>query len=823
MANKNTTKMASVVDNQILQNDVPASIDNSTSEYLGTLMDFKIANVSHLQDHPTLDVRTGYPLYLETKTYRLVIYSNLTVFVFNYSSNVDRDFQKKYSQSISISNIAKLTSINTIDKLYAISLDSNKINVTTFTINDSAITKAYSFHIYTPSSFTVSTTQINYIYADSYIHVVGNYVLSNSSKIPLYYRVNEAGSFIEDSLGLNTTSNYSQIGETLYFINSLSVTDFMFVSNDKFGSWDKTTYSVGNNYTSLPSILDFTTIYHYHFSKLREWTLSPSSRKIASFELAVIDNALTFYSHNYIFRRFLNNSQYTYEIKTTDELFGWNVYNIYKDTFINVIPDLSDGALISISDVRSTIWQSLIAKTGNYHGGFDWYYPTGYAELNNETCEIAISDSKSLYVVILTRNLSYFYNMNTTTIDSLVLNNIRINHVAGDSKFVYQLSGYIIRNTTDSVEINVQPILVKPDSDNFMFNTTSLYYVDTKVSVIPTRNFIGVGSNYIEFSVWFEIPFCAIIDTFSGLKYVDLKAELLISEKMENGTYIVHYFDMDVIDNSFYDYNFNLETRLAVSNALLDEIAIRIDNLEINPYAITFQRPFSNITIIDKITNKTIYNSTDVLFSDPLAITTIDRYEFHLSFYSNLDKFGLDFNLVNVFVNDSEVNSEDIRILSDDAKIVVKDFADNVLYNTTINKEQNGSYIKIGLDIAQVIINNRYNFTINFFLIKNDTTIYYQVPDSQSIVLRLALGSYRYRVEYANGTEIFDKNVTISYAKSIDIGVPVGFPSIPPSISPTVLNLIIIFVIGILFFVGTIAIIVFFRKQSSKSRRLRYY
>jgi len=140
----------------------------------------------------------------------------------------------------------------------------------------------------------------------------------------------------------------------------------------------------------------------------------------------------------------------------------------------------------------------------------------------------------------------------------------------------------------------------------------------------------------------------------------------------------------------------------------------------------------------------------------------------HFSFYSTIDFFGLDFGLVKLYINGTRITTASPAVASKIVDIVVRDFANVVLYNATLNLSISGVYLDIGLPIAAIVVKNVYDTTATFSLERNNVTITYTLPSDASMVLRLATGNY---TEIVRVGGVIVQNTTLSFSS----GHPEGF------------------------------------------------
>jgi hypothetical protein len=131
-------------------------------------------------------------------------------------------------------------------------------------------------------------------------------------------------------------------------------------------------------------------------------------------------------------------------------------------------------------------------------------------------------------------------------------------------------------------------------------------------------------------------------------------------------------------------------------------------------------------------------------------------------FYSNIDLLGLDFGLCSTYINGTQVTTEDIRVLSPTANITVKDFANVTLKTQIINKSRDGIYIKMGLDIATISFFNNYTHNVVLVVTRGNVVNSFTLAPGFTLQRRLAMGAYKYEVDYENGTMLYEKTISFS-------------------------------------------------------------
>lgn len=544
-----------------------------------------------------------------------------------------------------------------------------------------------------------------------------------------------------------------------------------------------------------------------------------------------------------------NSSGYTWypvQYKVTS-MFSMGTTRIGQGNFFHAITDLGRGIFVMQTDSYLNQYVQDEIVTTEPAGFFDLFMPISIDIMKSEGLKkgsilrIGFASRGSMWVAQFSDRSVDIFSIGTTHVLGVLINRAYITHDSGTKYFRYKLSGTLERNpnTADEiVEVGIYPVYVGarelfgimiPFSTISREIYSSGFYSTNQIigfKIIPVQNFIGFGNRFIDFSIEFDSEMLFGTVTSSLYEIVNIILHAVVYEKYANGTYSQAYLSSNspvpttAIASFIMSFDYDLQTTIIIQNShLLDELHVFVGEQEFNPYNVIFDMPTMSVVVTDKYTLETLYNESSVLFADPIVLNIPSKYEFYVSYFSTLDKFGFSFDLVSTFINGTEVSTEFIRVLTPSAEIVIKDFANAVLENTTVNRFLNGSYIKIGLDIAQVIISNQYsNRTIDFYLTRGETTIYYQVPSSTSFILRLALGDYEYLIEDATtGEVLFDDTVSIGAAITLSF----GFTNITPE--NVYLTSLIDYILYMVLFGAIIGLMVFLTLRSRntlKAKRL---
>jgi hypothetical protein len=668
------------------------------------------------------------------------------------------------------------------------------------------------------------------IYQTPYSYIAGKF-RDGTTNIPFGYSLDGSFSIVQDFTNVSiSTTDCLIFDDAILSLQPSSIVIYSFsLTNKHVFMVDGSSKIVYNN-TIEQIPLSYVPAY-FRVSKPFNWVIAGT---VTYFYETLIWNYLTTTFNTY--RLFVNYSTdygvfYTIE---KDQNIGFLPQQIESDVTIKIMTDLSDGVVLFGQDTRFKIWQTWFISSGSRSGlFFDIYIPyklITYEEVSNrESFEIWFGDSRGLFFAAFNANDSGILDYGNSSVNKIVSQQCHVSHAQGTSNFQYTISGYLERNSTNICEIGIIPLYAQPTGNpNFpdptMLSVSSLYTFDNNIDggiiLQPSENFRGIGSNIIEFQVRFDADYCPLSVDYLGLKYIALNIYYLAWEKYDNGTYTQKLLKTTFTAKSaLFMYSFALESAITIQDShMLDELHVFNNGIEYSAYNLVFTAPNASLLVTDKFTNETLYNA-GTWFSDPIKLPIAAKYEFWLRYYSTLDNLGFPWELVQTYINGSQVTTENIRVLSPNANIVVKDFSNTVIKNLTINRYIDGNYINIGLPIASIILSNQHDFTVDFFLTRNQKTIYYQLPPDTQIILRLALGKYTYIVMDLNGTEIEKKDIEF---KSNDIpSITLGKKTIPEAQPiPTELN-IIIAVISIAGITGAgIVLASAFKKQGKPGKKL---
>lgn len=632
-------------------------------------------------------------------------------------------------------------------------------------------------------------------YDSTIIDIHGKYV-NDTTDIPFIYTLDYSGTSVTvtDTMQLNTTSHWMNFDDIILKVRNEAFGNYYIITNQRFLYTDIP--QTANFYIneSLPFTLPYSL--RNDFSNFGAWeTPGDYYEDLAFVVVTKLQISPTIDLDSTIIRWNKTGIATNPNVEFINVQYGILSRVLTGNTILSTTPDFSDGNYVFGLDHDANVWNTYSISTGDPSPFlFDVYFPYDILYITASEVELIFADSRGLWIAQFTSSVESIYGIGTVDFDYVQISTMEIEHRRGVDYFEITAYGSMHRNMTDAVQFGIVPYVLEFPGLGIGFSTTDVsYFFQEEVIIDPIQNFQGYMTQYGDFFVKFKCVYSPIFSpTVLNGTVLDVSISFVAYEIFGNGTYAQAYLEDTNIRAAVLEYEYSLETAIQIEDShLLNELHVFAGGTEYDPYSFYFTSPDELILMTDKITGDVLYNDT-LVFSDPLIVPIPSKYEFFISYFSTLDKFGFSFDLVDTFVNGTEVNTESVRILSPDAIITVQDFAGEVIENITINKYQNGTYIKIGLDVAQIIVSNQYNYTINFYLTKGSSTIYYQLPGETAIYLRLALGEYRYRVTDTEGNELVDKNVTFTNAQTISIGVlTTDIPILPEFQGITVLDLIV--------------------------------
>jgi hypothetical protein len=687
------------------------------------------------------------------------------------------------STSIASFNIEHLVTTSTnIFYLCGYDTSDDTIGIRSFTVYpNGTISETRQTTIYNPLNFTgISQTSIEmFIFDPEPYLLVGGYYTNNSNDIPFLYKVSSDFSSIEDYILLNSSETYYQnFNDTILYtpVRESGGNVLTIITNKDILRYTYSTTTIDSR-EDLIEPIQYTTM-DTHFTRK---TGSAGSSGYQSFGYIQYDLFGTVTFDAYTVKRYQVGIEYAYNFTLNDQVPSLEMELFQEENYIGCLPDFADGIITVGFDNYFETWNDFLFDTGVTGGILDVHFPIGIGSLVGEQLiEIAFGNTKGLWIATLSIDDDGVLEIGNSRILQISSTNALITHDRGTSNFRYRVSGFMERspnNSSELVEIGIVPIYIRPINNKYMLSTSELWefsdITDGGIIVDQISNFISFANDLVEFNVVFETKFCPLTYTpIAGYSLLDMQISYVVYEVYSNNTYTQTLMDGYLESKSrFYDYDYELETQLVIEDShLLDELNVFLGGVQFDPFSLVYDNASLDVVVIDKITGDDIFNETAVLFSDPFVANIPAKYEFFLKYYSNFDKFGVDFGDFNTTVNGTEVTSEFVRVLSPNALVTIADFGEEVIFNDTINKYRNGTYISIGLDVITLTVSNRFNRTMNFYLTKGDTEIFIQMPAGFSLERRVVLGTYTFRVEEVNGTLVEEDTFTMEEPRTISFG-----------------------------------------------------
>jgi len=754
-----------------------------------------------------IDIKSG-----GTRPYRLFFRSGGTVDVFNATDYIGIKYNVTYWNTIQYytGNFTMQKVVNTVNfgnvmVLAGYNPFNNIIMVNFFELDDTGLLPSFNYikniTIFAPSGFSVVFTDVRdvkQVYTvDTFIS--GRYVTtsvpsayaSHQSSFPFLYIINVVGSVytVIDVMDYNSTSLLcNQFDDAILKV----YTEQDFVTEKKYMNYD-----LGLN------------VSHFNIPLNRTLAYATSRVRFSYMTANIIGSGYDkyFVVNQLSISPVLKTISQIVEINTTQGLgkitlgtsLAAQIQAISSDTIVSSAPDFANGLLAGGFDKTLNLWNTWSMPTMEHGHFFDFFMPVAVhvpIGLTKRYIEIPFANAETLYIAELSNDIVAHYAFGKSHITIVSQIAARITHSQGTGDFEFTIYGNVQRNVTHAgevIECGLVPILNIMQIVRYGVSVNGMIKLFNQAAVLvsPEINFIGLIGNYMDFYVTYKCKYMPLEFSFQNLGFLDLAVTFVVYEKYENGSYSQIYISEPGFTTDQPQYSsgkitmidYSLQTSMIIQDSqMLNELHVFVGTIEYDPYHLFFLRSNDRVLVTDKITRRVLFNS-NMLFADPLFIPMTARYQFFIAYFSTLDQFGLDYGLVTTIVNNTIVTSPDIPILSENANITVKDFAGTTIRSLMVNKYTNGTYVKIGLPLAQIIISNQYtNKTIDFYLTKGSTTIYYQLPSSTSFILRLALGDYHYKVkDSVTGEVLFDQDITISAAKTLSFGfASVTIPVLPP-------------------------------------------
>lgn len=725
---------------------------------------------------------------------------------YGYQGGLEMEYVMKYNYDLTNFEPQIACGYNYGALIFGKNTTNNAIAIHSIQFNGTAFNQDYNYTIPNPSIFP-GINDVKVYYA-TMSYIAGKYIDSGTN-LPFAYGLNGSFGIAMDFTNLTTSLTDYQVFDDC--ILSIQPSYFVvtvigqYIFTNKHIIMTNPTDKAIKHVTELPIEITYSMIPTYvKIGTVFTW--NSSYMEAIPYAFLTLTSATSYYFQS---QMYYNATSLTYEISWSikiDPNVSLLTEQIEPDNMFKALLDFTDGQAFFGMDTRFKIWQMWDVRTGSVSNiWFDWYIPYKLIKYDttNPALEIWWGDSRGIWFTQFNGDMKNVLTIGNSSVSHIVNQRLDVSHSKGTDSFQFTISGYLERENDEICEVGIVPLIGIGQGDLYdpvpkLFTVNSRYeFLNTNqqcgVVLRPRINFQGTGSKIIEFFVSFDSDFCPVIKTFFGLNYVAYNMYVLVWERYNNGTYT-----QKVLNNAYmaksalYMYSYALETGISIEDShMLDELHFFSNGLEYSPYNVFFTTSNASVLVTDKVTNDTLYNYY-TQFQDPLVLPIAAKYDFFIRYFSNLDRFGLDFNLVNTLVNGTQVTTDSIRILSPTARIVIKDFANSTIKDVIVNKNVEGQYVNLGLDIATIILSNNYNYTILFYLSKNNVTISYSLPSLSSIILRLALGKYHYIITDTDGNEILEKDIEFTTSTSISVGSwTLQFPNDPRVQAQTQINIMV--------------------------------
>jgi hypothetical protein len=129
-----------------------------------------------------------------------------------------------------------------------------------------------------------------------------------------------------------------------------------------------------------------------------------------------------------------------------------------------------------------------------------------------------------------------------------------------------------------------------------------------------------------------------------------------------------------------------------------------------------------------------------------------------VSYYSTLDVLGFDFTDAKLYVDGVRTMRFDPIMDHEIINFTVRDFANRILYDQTLNLSVTGVYVDIGLAITTLVVHNAFNSSVIFHYSISGVQNSFPMAGGQYVQIRIALGTYQYWVTDLHGNDMEDEN-----------------------------------------------------------------
>jgi len=321
-----------------------------------------------------------------------------------------------------------------------------------------------------------------------------------------------------------------------------------------------------------------------------------------------------------------------------------------------------------------------------------------------------------------------------------VENNFLINNRVGITIFHFNntiINNFITRNFTftSSVGIQIQDL-------NF-WAYTSYTLLHNNVSKVTWGIILAVSDNVVIEKNF--ITYCHIAIVINN----DALDSLIQENKFaHNANLLANFTTTTFINNYYYEYFilYPLDVPITLSSIILPhEYQVNLNTIDGEPlyYAQWYYR--------ERILN--------------------------LYFYT-FDRFGIDFYWLNVSIDGEQIASNTQTIEQLIFRLTIKDFAGEILYEQMHNYNRTKN-INLYLPIAVIELKNNYNFETTLVIFKSNSNLTFSLPAQFGTDIRLALGTYIYKVYSVNGTLLIDTSIIFDLGNNTRYSISIGSAVIP--------------------------------------------
>lgn len=331
----------------------------------------------------------------------------------------------------------------------------------------------------------------------------------------------------------------------------------------------------------------------------------------------------------------------------------------------------------------------------------------------------------------------------------------------------------------------------------------------------PFEEMNGVNSTVYENNYYFEYFDAYPTDVTVNVSTNVLESPFLCSHSRSHGTDppqtrydLAPLYHEDWYPRSDQVY-FQFYSEVDYQGVPFDQLQLYLDGVRVTTSSPVIEHVLFNVTVRDysgRLLHSEIFNvNASVYINIGLDVSV----SVHFRFYSTLDYFGLPFELVKLYVNGTRITTPSPTMRPAVINIVVRDYADIVIYNATVDLATTGIYLDIGLALAPITIVNDYNRTVVFMLIRGTTTTRLAMASGMQLGLRLALGDYSYIVSETDGTELKTNDVIFSASQPAGFVISFGWTDVAPDVITVYQAQLLDYMLMIAFFAVVVGVVLY--------------